>query len=166
MWEGGTRKSGKLGNHIGTHFPPGVLLSLPSSLPSAVQFQCLNDRVLHLLWRGSRKEIFVNSLFRDFKLLHLVRLFLSHDRQDHILVQLSRLCKLPHFNCLCMAWSTVLQFHCVKKCLLLFFRQVRQLYRRAHGNLSLVHHIQNRWNEFGKTDIAADCFSAFSRLFS
>src|SRR5699024_10694090 len=72
---GETRKSGKLESHIGTHFSPGVLLSLPSSLPFAVQFQCLNDRVLYLLWRGSRREIFVNPLFRDFKLLHLVRLF-------------------------------------------------------------------------------------------
>src|SRR5699024_12447652 len=63
-------------------FPPGVLLPFPSSLPSAVQFQCLNDCVLHLLWRGSRREIFVNPLFRDFKLLHLIRLFLGQDRKS------------------------------------------------------------------------------------
>ena len=56
--------------------------------PLAVQLQSLNDGILDLLRGRPRGEKLVDTAPGHLELLHLVGLFLLHDGEDHVGVQL------------------------------------------------------------------------------
>ena len=56
--------------------------------------------------------------------------------------------------------------HCRKKILLFFTCQIGKLHRRIEFDLTRIYHIQQFWDKFGQTDIAANSIFTYTRIFS
>ena len=112
--------------------------------------------VSDLLCGRPRRKILADPFSRHTKLLLLIGLFLLHDGQDDILAELALLGKAPHFDSLGMRRGAVLQLHHFVERTLLLFGQIGQFHSGPHGDLSLVHHVQQRRDQIGEADIALD----------
>ena len=157
MWRGGSGKTGP-GTQLvrWADFPLGGRFSVHFPLPLSVIVQCLDDRILHSPCGRPRLEIFADTLLGYPKLFLLVGLFLLHDGQDHRIGQLSVSAERLHLNGLCKRRRAVLASHGVIKRALLLFGKVRKLHRRAKGDPTVIHHVQNFRDEVGEADIALD----------
>ena len=90
-------------------------------------------------------------------MLHLIGLFLLHDGEDHIRVQLALLGKAPHFDGLGMGWGADFSLHDLQQGGLLGLRQIGQLHGGAQGHLQLagffqhriIHHVQQLRDKVG-----------------
>ena len=56
--------------------------------------------------------------------------------------------------------------HGFEQDLLMFFGQVRQFHRRAHGDPAVIHKLQQLRDEVGEADIALDCAGTIIDIFS
>ena len=72
------------------------------------------------------------------------------------------LAELFHFNSLRQRRGAVLTFHCVVQRLLLVFGKIGQLHGRTESNLSVIHHLQDRRDQFGQADKAINLRLAVS----
>ena len=167
MWSGGAAKPAPAHDpSSGQTFPWAEDSAFDLSLPFSVIVQCLDDRILHSSCGRPRFEILADTLFGYPKLFLLVGLFLLHDGQDHRISQLSVAAERLHLNGLCKRRRAVLASHGVIKRALLLFGKVGQLHRRAKGDPTVIHHVQNFRDEVGEADIALDLCIAIGRTIS
>ena len=144
----------------------------------AVEFQRLNNGVLDLLRGRPRWEKLGDSIFGYFELLHLVGLFLLHNGNECVFGQpfpsSLGFGHLAHFDGLGVGRGAVHLVHDSEQVGLFFFSQVRQLHRRAHGNLEsflvfenrVIYQFQNFRDKVGKADKAKHLISALTTLSS
>ena len=105
VWRGGALETRSFHADIDA---PCKCLPLHFPLALTVHFQRLDDGVLDFLRGRPRRKILADTFLGNLELLYLITLFLLHNGQHDVLVELPGLRKILHFDGLGMRGGAVL----------------------------------------------------------
>ena len=106
-------------------------------------FYCQNDLLHHLGSSVVPRKVIPQLCHLKADFLVLVCFRLSHDGEDRIHIQLTRLAQRLHLNRLGKGRSAILALHGFQQIPLFPFGEVRQLHRRGKGDSPFIHLLQN-----------------------